>query len=223
MRRSLLLPALAVAMSLAGCGTSPPQSPASSAETFRTLANHVADRPLFGFFREFSPADHANCLGGPLSGVLRRLGDLEATPCTVTGSGNIAVDAFGRVVAFTVNVSQPVSGSPTGTVTLTQTIQPPFNLQSSSITSVVCAGGSTTITGTLVQGGTFRLNATDYAVGPDYIEVFTPYYSAGGPVVSGGITVNSGAATFPGSNAIKPQHFLCPPIGPKLREGKPLF
>jgi hypothetical protein len=113
------------------------------------------------------------------------------TPCTVTGSGDIAVSIYGPVIHVTVDVTQPAGSPPTGTVTFQQDVQEPYTLHSSSITGVFChAANDVSISGTLLEGGDFTLLITPNPVqNGQWAALGTPFYATAGPVVDGGFTI----------------------------------
>jgi hypothetical protein len=177
--------AVAIAIALASCIHSPDIVIPTE---FRTLSQSV--RPA-GYYRQPDLGDHLGNARQVAIGAARtalgRAGLTAVTPCTVTGYGDLTTG--GPVVRVTVSVTQPPSGRPTGTVTIRQNASPSF-LQSSRITSVICRGPNTSISGFLQGGGTFTLRGTVYSPGmPHDVAVYTPHLAAGGPMTHGRLTI----------------------------------
>lgn len=217
MRRPCFLTALGFAVGLASCGVPPPQSPTKG---FQITGERVTSLTQ-GFFRLPRPSDRS-CL----QRLVRHLPPGAAsglTPCTVTGNVTFLVGALQQTAQLFVDVTQPTTGAPSGTVIFNQTITEPFGLRSSSITSVVCGVDSATITGTLFGGGNFLL-----AIYPtanfltDTIEFVTPYYVAGGPVIEGSLVIDAPlgeVGSKPGK--LKSQPVGCPPLRHELNAAGP--
>jgi hypothetical protein len=180
-RTALRLIPVSLVVTLASCAPGPAQPPAHRLQT-KAVAD-AANTPG-GFYVALPQAPGSNLASFIFGQILKALippHPGSTTTCTVTGQGAINTGTP-VVVQYTVNVTQPASGPPSGTVTISENVPPPF-LQSSSITAVACSGNRATITGTLVGGGTFSLNGVHNPPGtPDYVTIVTPYFYAYGPV-----------------------------------------